>query len=644
MKKEKIVIAASLGFAQLALLSTAAHAQERPARELDEVVVTATRSPKKQSEIGKVVKVIDAKQIAASQGRTLVDVLNNVAGLQLSGGHNAPGSNITLFTLGAASGNTLVLIDGIPANNAGGITGEYDISSIAIDQVERIEILKGGNSTLYGSDAVAGVVNIITKQPSKDVHTDLLLTGGTYGTFKQALGVSGTSGKTAVSLNVSNNNSDGFSSAKGDESTFDKDGFNQKALTTHVRQQLTDKLSLQGNVQFNWNKFDLDAGAFADDKDYTAKNSSFFGGLNAAYALPKGTINLIFNQNNVRNQFTNPGTGTSFSRQDNKGRVTYSEAILSQQFIPALGLTAGVNYRRSETDQTYESRSSFGPFNSYLKADDANNNIFSGYASFFLKAAGFNTELGGRYNHHSQYGNNYTYTVNPSYVIADRYKVFVSASSAFKAPSLYHLTSEYKNPNGLEPETTTSYEAGTELELVESKLKLNVAGFIRDTKNLIYFYTDPVTFASAYRNGSKQHDKGLEAEVAVTPTDRFKLEGWFAYVKGEGTDAAGAKTNYLLRRPEKTFGANAGYEFSKLFSAKLIYKYTGSRLDPFGYPVVNTNQHAFTLLDTYLQLKPTAALVVFADIKNIFDEGYTEWQGYTTAGRNFNAGVKYTIK
>ena len=139
MKKNYLKV---LGGFAITFTTFSASAQEQAEQTLNEVVVTASRSPRKQSEIGRVIRVISAKQLAQSQGRTLPEVLNNVAGLQLSGSGNAFGSNISVFTRGASAGNTLILIDGVPLNNASGISGEYDINSFAIDQIERVEILK----------------------------------------------------------------------------------------------------------------------------------------------------------------------------------------------------------------------------------------------------------------------------------------------------------------------------------------------------------------------------------------------------------------------------------------------------------------------------------------------------------------------
>ena len=161
--KKKIFIAAAV------IISSTAHAQKDSTKNLDEVVVTATKTPIKQSQTGKVITVITKEQIEKSTGKTVAQVLNEQAGITVNGAYNAPGSVQTVFMRGAASGRTLILMDGIPVNDPSMINNEFDLNLFSINDVERIEICKGAQSTLYGSDAIAGVINIITIK--KDVNT-----------------------------------------------------------------------------------------------------------------------------------------------------------------------------------------------------------------------------------------------------------------------------------------------------------------------------------------------------------------------------------------------------------------------------------------------------------------------------------------
>lgn len=150
-------------FAAMALAQSLT-AQTDTANVLNPVIVTANKFEQKQQETGKVLTVITQEQLRRNSGRQLSEVLNEQTGIFINGANNNLGANQSISLRGASSANTLILVDGVPVNDASGITSEFDISYININQVERIEILKGAQSTLYGSDAVAGVINIITKK------------------------------------------------------------------------------------------------------------------------------------------------------------------------------------------------------------------------------------------------------------------------------------------------------------------------------------------------------------------------------------------------------------------------------------------------------------------------------------------------
>ncbi len=631
MKRKNLYVSVSLGLSQLALPNNAP-AQEKPVRSLDEVVVTASRSLKKQSEIGKVVRIITAETLSKSQGRTLPELLNNVAGLTIGGSGNNPGDIKAVYLRGAASGNTLILIDGIAVNDASGISGEYNISAIPVDQIERIEILKGGNSTLYGSDAVAGVINIITKKGSGELKENILATAGSYNSYKEVLGLNGQLKKTSIALNASNFDSENYSTSapKQGETDFDKDGFKQQSVSLNIGQQVTDKFLLRANFQANANKADLDAGAFRDSKNYTYDKKSFLGGFGAQLNLNKGALNFNFSQNNVKNLFDDAGSITN-----NIGRVTQLEAGLNYAVTPFLDISSGGNYRYSETEQT-------NPFSPKI---NANNNIKSIYTSLFLKSnGGFRSEIGGRYNNHSIYGNNFTYTINPSYVFAERYKVFVNVSSAFRAPSLYQLLSEYGNQS-LKPETSITYETGFDFDILDN-LNLNFACFKRDITDVIDFgKVSPGKYG--YINQNKQKDRGFEVELGLKPISRINIKTFYAYVDGEITTPVNTSFN-LFRRPKNSFGANAGVELNKAISFNFIYKFTDNRKDRYYDSTVSktveANLASYNMLDVYFQYKPLGNLTLFTDVKNVLDEKYVEFAGYNTRGLNFNAGLKLEIR
>lgn len=632
MKTKTIYVAAGLALAQLALPGGNVRAQQEPVRSLNEVVVTATRSSKKQSEIGKVVRVITAETLQQSQGRSLPEVLNQVAGLTIGGNGNNPGDIKAVYLRGAAPGNTLILLDGIPVNDASGISGEYDISAIPVEQIERIEILKGGNSTLYGSDAVAGVINIITRKGEGKLGATLQATAGTYETYKQVLGLNGRIDNTSIAFSASNLNSANFSTAApaSGETNFDKDEFTQRSVSLNLGQQINQSFLLKANIQANGNQAGLDYGAFSDAVDYTYHKNSVLMGLGGKLSLAKGELNFNLSQNVVKNLFDDQGSITN-----NKGQISQLEAVFNYPLAYFLDLTSGASLKRSSTQQ-------INPYSAPLTAD---NDIKSLFTSLFLKTkSGFHAELGGRVNDHSQYGRNLTYTLNPSYVYKERFKVFVNVSSAYRVPSLYQLFSEYGNL-ALKPETSRTYEAGFDLDLLPERLNVNLSYFNRKISDVIDFgQLSPNKFG--YINQNEQQDKGFEFELALKPVSWLRVNGFYAFVNGEQTSPAGTTFN-LFRRPKNSFGATTGISLSKSLLLNLTYKFTGAREDFYfdaAFNQVSASLASYNMLDAYIQYKPSPTITLFSDVKNLLDENYAEFAGYTTRGLNINAGFKLAIR
>src|SRR5687768_15873954 len=174
-------------FAVAALfISSQLAAQQDSSKSLDPVILTATKLPQKQSSTGKVISVISKEQIEKNSGRTVGQLLNEQAGLTINGALNNLGSVQTVFMRGASSGRTLVLMDGIPVNDPSMLNNEFDLNLLSLNNIERIEICRGAQSTLYGSDAVAGVINIITTKSdaTKPFNVKATISAGNYNTYK----------------------------------------------------------------------------------------------------------------------------------------------------------------------------------------------------------------------------------------------------------------------------------------------------------------------------------------------------------------------------------------------------------------------------------------------------------------------------
>jgi vitamin B12 transporter len=521
-----------------------------------------------------------------------------------------------------------------------------------LDNIERIEILKGSQSTLYGSDAVAGVINIISKKGEKkpfNLYIDL--SAGSYDTYKGSLSISGANGKGHTYF-ISYNKiySKGFSSAYDStgRNNFDKDGFNQDVFQLNYGFRPFKKAAVRLFGKYNNNQADIDAGAFADDKDYTYHNDNTLAGASVDYTLNKGFIRLQYNYNRFNRNFTDDSLSVGGFSQYQKGKYNgasnFTELYTSLNLSKNIKLLAGADYRQNKTSQLYIYIPDYGFPALPISSDSAKTNQLSGYASLNVKSKeGFNFELGGRWNHHNIYGNNFTYSFNPFYVIKDHYKLYANVSSGYRVPSLYQLYSEYGNEN-LKPEATTSYEAG--FQYYADNINVRATGFIRDGKDVILFYTDPATFASHYINGDKQHDYGIEAEATIKFTSKLSAFFNYTYVNGKITtqDFAGKDTSFsnLYKRPKNIVNFSLNYQATKDLYISTHLKTVSRAFEP-QYMAAPFELKGYYTLDFYGRYKLNNKFGIFADLQNITGQKYFVTRGFTTKGFNVNGGVQIAL-
>lgn len=629
--------------------------QDTTGRLLDEVTLTSNKYPKKQSETGKIVTIISRQQLENSSGKTLNEVLNTVAGTTIIGANNNPGTNQTVSIRGAAAGNTLIMIDGIPANDPSVITNYFDLNFFSIDQAERIEILKGGQSTLYGSDAVAGVINIITRKASAGkMNINGSMTGGSYGTFKQHTGLGGKCKAVTYSAAYTHLSAKGFSTAYDKNSTgsFDKDELDQHAASGRIGFAITKKLEIHIYSTYSFYQTDLDASAFTDDKDYTVKNDNLQTGTGLSYSHKRGSLYFNYHFNYAERDYlddsvfkSNPYTDYSKSRYI--GRTHYAELYNNWNWTN-WELLVGTDYRMNNTDQSYFSTGLFGPYTPPVL--NAKMNQLSPYASLVYKDQhGFTAELGGRWNLHSEYGNNFTYTINPSYLINKKVKVFANFYSAFKTPTLYQLFDPSAGNKDLKPEKGTMAEAGTEL-FTDKVLRIRAVGFYSNTNEAIVYTYDPSTFASKYLNVGNQKNYGTELEVT------YKINKWsvaanYTYTDGktksgyDGTgNLLGKDTTYynLYRIPKNAFNLDIGWQATNEFFISTQLR-TVSKRKEFIYGSSPETLNGYATIDLYGQYAFSKKVKIFIALKNITNKEYFDILGYNSRKFNFSAGVNFNL-
>jgi len=627
MNKTKILIAAGLGLVQLSI-NQSATAQDT--LKLKDVVISATKNDQKQSQTGKVVSIISRETLDRSHGKSLPELISEQAGIIVAGSGSNPGVNKSVFFRGAGSAYAVVLIDGIVQNDPSGNGGAFDLRLFSIDQIDHIEILRGGQSTIYGSDAIAGVINIITKKGGPKGNTIYgVASAGSYETYKGTIGLNGSVDGFSYNVNYTHHKTDGISEAAnpaGNSAEFDKDGFKTDGVNANFGIKLDQHFSVNPFIRYFEGNYKIDEGAFTDG---IAANHSllknFSGGVNSKYEFGTGKVNLNYSYQTSANNTLGSYAGFPYE-STGSGRISLLDLFYNQKLGNKLDLLVGIDNRVMKLSSG---------------ANKPETNIFAAYGSLFLHDLSvFNLEVGGRYNKHEQYGENYTYTITPSINVIKELKLFGTVSTAFKIPTLSMLFGQYGANLNLKPEQSQNYEAGFNLSLADDQFTLRGAAFKRDLADAIIY-----DFAVGYINQESQKVKGFEIEPAIKVW-KLNINGYYSFTDGNEYNSINNKVeDFLFRRPKHAFGITTGIQATDNLYLSANYRYFGERTDGnFANYLVETLP-AYKLFNAYAEYSLAKKNVkIFFDAKNILNEKYNEIIGYNSLGFNFNAGVSFNIR
>ncbi|MBU6157662.1 MAG: TonB-dependent receptor [Bacteroidetes bacterium] len=639
--KKKLLLVAALIFSSYARAQ-----QDSAVKSLDEIIITANRIEQKQSQTGKVITVIGKETLNKSQGKSLAQVLNEQAGITVNGALNNPGTVQTVYMRGANSGRVLIMIDGMPINDPSQINNEFDLNLIQLNEVERIEIARGAQSTLYGSDAVTGVINIITTKTDikKPVNIKAGVTSGNLGIFRSNVQVFGKANKLEYQLKTAQFRANGFSTAQDEKQTgqFDQDGFNGKNISASLKYHIAPDLSIRGFIQNNDYKTDLDNGAFTDDKDFTQKSTNLNtgGSINWKNKIVNLTANFMYSQSrrNFLDDSTSIGGFSKFVKDDYYSQSRFGEIFASFNIHPQLVLLTGYDMRISSFNNQFLSISSFGPFNSEFK--DTSIRQESLYASLIFNSADkkFNMELGGRINVNSKYGSNYTYTLNPSYHISKNIQVFGSIATGFKVPSLFQLYSGFAGNDRLRPEESINYEGG--VGYTGKQLRHRFVFFHRKVNRGIDF--DYVNFK--YYNIPNQRANGLEYEIAWQPFKNIDVNANATWIGGQEFVQSRITTKdssyaYLLRRPALQANLQLGYRFKEAWYFSVSARYVSARYDVGGFQMPDVRLNDYFIANAYLSYTKKYGKI-FIDLQNFTNTVFYDIRGFNSIPMIAQAGLQ----
>lgn len=604
---------------------------------LDEVVVIATKFPVKKENIGKTVVTITKETIEKMPFQSVAVLLNQITGFEINGTNNNAGKNLGYYVRGGRSHQLLILIDGIPVSDPSGINFSYDLNLLALQQVESIEIMKGAASTLYGSGAAAGVVNITLKKATKEnFKGNALFSMGTnsssyksnydINTYKQYVDISGSSNKTSYLFSFSNSYSEGISEASTlTNEALETDPFLQTNLLAKVGYTFSNQFSINGTGTIRNINHDYDF-AFTDSEINQYKNKESMFALSPIFKFKEGILKGNFAFKTIKRYDNNEYGVSDFSSESITADI-FNKLTFGQRW----NVITGVDYQQHNTN--------YNTSYDILEKEMAHFYMVDPYiTAVYQGKKGFNLNVGGRLNMHENYGNHLVYNVNPSYFISTsklNINLMASASTAYITPSLYQLYSSYGNLD-LSPEESTTYEVGYHMQLFDKKLSLNQTYFFREETNKIGFYTDFTTWESYYYNqDGKQLFRGIENELTykVSNALNFRLNHTYTKLNNENS--------YLI--PKVKWNANVDYAFSTKSSIAVQYQYNGKRTaqDFRDWPATIVNLKSYQLFNLSFKSEIiNDRLSVFADVFNLLNEDYIENLGYVTKGTNFNVGLK----
>jgi vitamin B12 transporter len=614
--------------------------------QLEDVIVTANKIEQKQNGTSKVITVISAAQIQQNAGRTIAQLLNEQAGLSLPGALSNLGTVPSIYMRGAASGRTLILLDGAPVGDPSMISNEFDLNLVPLNQVERIEILKGAQSTLYGSDAIGGVINIITKSKGKPFVSGAL-SYGSYGTKQGNLQFNSSINKLNYTIGFENQNVDGFSSAKDitNKGNFDKDGYQNNSFFVKAKYQIDSLWDVQLSSRKTAYSSAIDYGGFMDDRDNEFKNATTMSGLVLKYKKSKTSFQLQYQYTTQDRTYLNDSADKTYLIYENNqyaGKTHFADAFLSTPIHKNVQWIVGADFRYGSYNQSYEA---LGQGWAYaFSTNDTFQFQNALYTSVLINdnAKKWLLELGARYNNHNRFGNNQTFTFNPSYVLTDQVRLIASVSTGFKAPSLYQLgnNDQLGNNNQLKAETSFNTEFG--LSFKKGDVFARAVYYNRTIKNGIDY--NNINFQ--YFNFIQQKVNGLEIEIQHPLNQQHHFSLNYTLMNGQETNQNRITNtdtvtyNYLLKRPKHSLNAQWNYAINSKWSASLMGRFISERKDVGGYGVPDVTLGYYTLLNASLQYKWSKRISVFANGQNLLNDNFSEVNGYNAIGRMIQFGIR----
>jgi vitamin B12 transporter len=615
--------------AALALLPTAVWAQDERAVANADIIVTAAGVEQNRKESGQAITIITEDALRRSQALTITEALQATPGLSIAqrGGY---GSQSSAFLRGGNSSQTLVLIDGVRVNDPSSPNGQFDFGSLTTGNIDQIEILRGPNAIVWGSQAIGGVISIRNAEQTEDISVRGRAEYGSYDSAAASANVAGKFGIVSGSFGGGYLSSDGISTIRAGT---ERDGYRNHSLNAKLSLAFSDAISLDLRGFYNNSKVEYDAQFSATpDTLSESRDRSLIGyaGLNIAVFDGKFKNRISYARTDIDRAGSDPATPILFRNYniyDFTGGLDRFEYQGVVEVTDPITLIFGAEHEQSKA-------SSFFPANGGTTANRAKTSSTSFYGQAITRPVAGLTLTGGirqddfkNFGQESSLGGNIAYSPN-----AGRTVLRATYAEGFRAPTLTEALLPFGN-TALKAETAKSFDVGVEQKLIDDRLRVAATLFKRTSRNQISY-----SFASFQsENIERVRAQGLELELEVKPSDMLILAGSYSLVDVRDRSPGATFNKRLELRPQHS----AAFSLDWTTPFKLAVGTTITmRGDSFGNRANTLPIDGYALAGVRAAYPITEAIDLYGRVENLFDSAYETVLGYGNLGRNAHVGIR----
>lgn len=581
----------------------------------DNLMVYGVRLDQVETETGSSVVVITAEDINALGVDYLLDAIATAPGVTVNQ-NGSQGGAASIRIRGAASAQTLVIVDGVAVNDPSAPGGGFDFARLDPANVERIEILKGPQSTLWGTDAMGGVINIVTKRPGEGMSGSVFAQGGSFGSLRGGVSFSGSGERIDFRLAAVRNTTDGISKADEANGNSEDDAYESTSVNALAGVQIGDA-RLQASLL--WTEADAEFDSFlfgapgnvadGDELSVTEELTS-----NISLQLPlfdgKFTNMLLAGYSDIDRQSFSGGL-PGFASDGNRRIYRYQGTL---NINDANRVAFGVEREETESGDL----------------DTSINGLFALYEIRFVET--LTLTAGIRNDDHDQFGNETTGRIAAAFNPHDQLTLRASWGEGFKAPSLFQTTffccgASEANQN-LQPETSEAYDIGITVRSADARGELSLTYFDQDTNNLIDF-SFPI---GAYENIAAATSSGIELDGTFRFNDWYGVTLSYAYI-----DAKDGNGVALVRVPRRSGDLHLSINPDGRLSSNISLHYNGEEQDP------NGTVGSWTRVDVAGRYALNDSVELYARIENLLDRQYQQVLGYGTPGLSGYLGARFSF-